>query len=50
MESRKMVYKWTSLQGRNRGADVENGLVHTEGKNEGEQIERVALIYTHYNE
>lgn len=46
MESRNGI-QMNLLQGRNRGADVENGLVNTEGKNAGEQIERVALIYTH---
>ena len=36
-------YWWTYLQGRNGGANIENGLVHT-----GEWNERVALIYIHY--
>ena len=36
-------YWWTYLQGRNRGTDVENGLVDTVG----EQTERTALTYTH---
>ena len=34
MESRKM-YWWTYLQGRNRDADVENGLVDTVKEGEG---------------
>ena len=35
-------YQWTYLQGRNRGTDLEKGLVDTTG-GEGGWIERVAL-------
>ena len=45
-----LVWNGTCLQGRNRDADVGNGLKDTgRGKERVGQIERVALTYTHSN-
>ena len=48
MEFRKMVLM-NYLQGRNRVADIENGLVDTAGREMVGRIERVALTYIHYH-
>ena len=36
------------MQGRKRDADVESGLVDTAGKERVGQVEKGALIYTHW--
>ena len=37
------------MQGRNRYADIEHGLVDTAGEGESGQIERIALTDLHYH-
>ena len=38
-------YRWTYLQGRNRDADIENGLVDMGGKGRVGRIGRLGLTY-----
>ena len=44
----KKWYWWTYLQGRNRNADIENGLVDTVGERKVGQVERITLTYIHH--
>ena len=41
--------EWNYFQGRNRDADVENGLVDTLGKGRVGQIGKLGLTYIYYH-